>query len=66
MRKFLWIVLIVVLSSAPLLAEGLLAELELGSQWLGAGDDLVASVTLVNRSTQTVFVPRWLVPGARR
>ena len=65
MRKFLWIVLIVVLSSAPLLAEGLVAELELGSQWLGAGDDLVASVTLVNRSTQTVFVPRWLVPGAR-
>jgi peptidyl-Lys metalloendopeptidase len=55
----------VVLSPAPVRAEGLLAELELDSQWLGAGDDLVASVTIVNRSTRSVLVPRWLVPGAR-
>jgi len=65
MRKALWIVLVVVLSAAPARAEGLVAELELGSQWLGAGDDLVATVTLVNRSAETVLVPRWLVPGAR-
>ena len=71
MRKLLrlvWIVVfaaIVVLSAAPALAEGVSAELELASQWLGADDDLVATVTLVNNSTQAVFVPRWLVPGER-
>ncbi len=65
MRKVLWFVAIVVLVSAPVRAEGLSAELELGSQWLGADDDLVATVTLVNNSTQTVLVPRWLVPGER-
>lgn len=65
MRKILWIVVLAMLSSAAVRAEGLSAELELGSQWLGADDDLVASVTLVNRSAQTVFVPRWLVPGER-
>lgn len=65
MRKILWIVVLAMLSSSAVRAEGLSAELELGSQWLGADDDLVASVTLVNRSAQTVFVPRWLVPGER-
>ena len=65
MRKVLWFVAIVVLSAARARAEGLVAELELGSQWLGAGDDLVATVTLVNHSAETVLVPRWLVPGER-
>ncbi len=65
MPKALWIVAIVVLAAAPVRAEELSAELELGSQWLGADDDLVAAVTLVNRSPETVLVPRWLVPGER-
>ncbi len=65
MRKSLMVVLLLMLSNTSLRAAGLRADLQLSSEWLAADDDVVASVTLENRSSRTVLVPRWLVPGAR-
>lgn len=65
MRKSPLVVLWIVLSAAPVRAAGLRADLSLSSEWLAADEDVVATVTIENRSTRTVLVPRWLVPGPR-
>jgi peptidyl-Lys metalloendopeptidase len=65
MRKSLLFVLCLLLSAGSARAADLRAELELSSGRLGEGENLVASVTLVNLSSRTVLVPRWLVPGER-
>ena len=63
MRKSLLVVLWIVLSAAPARAAELRADLSLSSEWLAADEDVVASVTIENRSARTVLVPRWLVPA---
>jgi len=65
MRKTLLVVLSIVLSAAPVRAAWLRADLALNSVWLAAEEDVVATVTIENRSPRTVLLPRWLVPGPR-
>jgi peptidyl-Lys metalloendopeptidase len=65
MRKSLIALLFLALSAAAVRAAELRADLTLSATWLGATDDVTATVTIANSSAQTVFVPRWLVPGAQ-
>ena len=54
-----------VVAAGAVSAASLRATLEVDRAWLGAQDDVVASVTITNDSARTMVVPRWQVPGAR-
>src|SRR6185436_399066 len=44
-------------------AHAVRARLDIDKTWLGPTDDLVAKVTIINDTQETVLVPKWQVPG---
>ncbi len=64
-RSRLIAILLAAATAGSASAAGLRATLEVDRAWLGAGDDVVATVTIANDGAQTLLLPRWQVPGAR-
>jgi peptidyl-Lys metalloendopeptidase len=61
----LFALLLSVVAASAVRAAGLRAAIEVDRAWLGAQDDVLASVTITNESARTMLVPRWLIPGGR-
>lgn len=57
--------LLAVATAGAASAAGLRATLEVDRAWLGAHDDVVATVTITNDGARPFLLPRWQVPGAR-
>ncbi|MDQ1347257.1 MAG: peptidyl-Lys metalloendopeptidase [Acidobacteriota bacterium] len=64
-RSRLIAILLAAATAGSASAAGLRATLEVDRAWLGAGDDLVATVTIANDGAQALLLPRWQVPSAR-
>jgi peptidyl-Lys metalloendopeptidase len=62
MRKSLFVAAILALTTA-VSAHAVRARLDVDKTWLGPADDLIAKVTIINDTQETVLVPKWQVPG---
>lgn len=62
MRKSLFVAAILALTTA-VSAHAVKARLDVDKTWLGPTDDLVARVTIINDTQETVLIPKWQVPG---
>src|SRR5689334_15871691 len=62
MRRSTFAAAILALTTAAA-AHAVQARLDVDKTWLRATDDLVAKVTITNDTQETVFVPKWQVPG---
>lgn len=62
MRKSLVVAAMFALTTAAA-AHAVKARLDVDKTWLGPTDDLVARVTIINDTQETVLIPKWQVPG---
>ncbi len=62
MRKSLFVAAMFALTTAAA-AHAVKARLDVDKTWLGPTDDLIARVTIINDTQETVLIPKWQVPG---